>query len=127
MRPQTAFPAAQIVGTGASLLTNTSSAVVGGIPKTASGDRPAFIRVACFSLGAGGTVSAVHFRLAPTASTATCTTSDTIVFSGEGLWMNTLGMNGFAALGVLGNVRVQVTPTEEGVIQSSGQGLAGTG
>lgn len=121
MQPRTGFPQVQIVATGAGALTNTSSAVVGGVPLTIGGGKPAFIRVSCFNLTAAGAVAAAHFRLAATATSATCTTGDSIVYSGESAYFNTLGNGAWAALGVIGNVRIQISPLEEGVILPTGQ------
>lgn len=121
MQPKVGFPASQIVGAGASALTNTSSAVVGNVPTTIGGAKPAFIRVTAFNLTPAGALAAVHFRLAATATSATCATSDSIVYSGESLFLNTLGNGAWAALGVIGNVRVQISPLEEGVILPTGQ------
>lgn len=127
MSPRVGFPASQIVSPGASVLTNTSSSVVAALPTAQGGARPAYVRVSCFQLGTAPTAAAAHVRLSPTATSATATTSDTICYSSESLWLNTVGMNAIAALGVTGNVRVQISPIEEGVIISSGQPTAGLG
>lgn len=121
INPKTSFPAAQIAGVGASAITNTSSSVAIALPTTIGGARAAYVRVACFQVSATPNTAAVHVRLAPTATSATATTGDTIVYSTESLWLPTLGMNAIGALGVTGNVRVQISPLEEGAIISSSQ------
>lgn len=125
--PKTSFPAGQIVAVGSSALTNTASPTTIAVPPTQNGQRPTYVFVSCFQLGSAPTVAAAHVRFSPTATAATCTTGDTIVSSSQGLWMNTLGMNALSALGVTGNVRVQVSPMEEGVVVSSGQPTSGLG
>lgn len=128
INPKTSFPAAQLVSVGASALTNTAASVAIGLPVTASGQRASYVRVAVFSLSqvAQAAPSAAHIRLAPTATAATATTADTICYGTESLWLNTLGMNAIGALGIVGNVRIQVTAIEEGAIgptvQASGLG-----
>lgn len=125
--PKTSFPAFTVAAVGASALTNTASSVAVAIPTTQNGQRPAYVMVSCFQLAATPNLVGVHVRLAPTASSATATTGDTIVTSQQGVWLNTVGMNALAALGITGNVRVQVAPLEEHVIVSSGQPTAGLG
>jgi hypothetical protein len=129
INPKTSFPSAQLVAHGNSVLTNTAASVVVEIPTTTGGQRPSYARVACYSLtgGANAPPAAVHIFAAPAATNATATTGDTILYSTESLWLNTLGMHALGAIGVVGNVRVQVTPLEEGAIGPSVQGLSGTG
>ena len=129
INPKTSFPSAQFAGHGAGALTNTAASVAIGLPVTIGGQKPTYVRVSCFSLtgGANAPVAAAHVFLAPTASSATATTGDTICYGTESLWLNTLGMNAIGALGVVGNVRVQISPLEEGVMTPPSVGTAGLG
>lgn len=116
MTPKTSYPAGQIAAVGASIVMNSSSSVVMGLPSTIGGGKPAYVRVSVTSVAASANVAFGFVRLSPTATSATATTADTVVTANESLWLATLGMSAIAALGGPLLARVQVSPLEEGVI-----------
>ena len=112
MRPVVNYPAAQIVTTGASGPLNSSVTTVVSIPITSSKGKPSFVRVA---LSAG----AAYVKGAPTATSATATTGDTIVTSSEALWLNCVGLGAIGGLQIgATNAIMQVSPLEEGALSA---------
>lgn len=121
VNPRTSYPAFTVAAHGSTVLTNTSASVAVAMPTTQNGQRPMYVFVSAFQLGNSPTVAAAHIFFSPTATSATATTGDTIVTSQQGIWFNTLGMNAMGALGITGNVRVQVSPLEDAVVVPSTQ------
>lgn len=100
---------AQITTKGTSAPLDTGSTVVLMLPRTAGGFKPQYVRISAAA-------NPAYVRLGITASTATVTTGDSIVTSGEALWLNTLGMDAIAVRAISVPGIIQISPLEDGVI-----------
>ena len=121
MQPKVNYPAAQIIASASSALLSTGASSVITVPRTAGGQKPAFIRIAV-SQG-----SAYAQLVANTSVSAT--TSGSVVNASEALWLNTLGLGFVAFLQVNpGGVAVaSVGVCEEGAIGGSQSATSGLG
>lgn len=113
INPRTSYPAAEIQRAAATPLLSTGAATQIAIPRTASGDKPAYIRVA-ISSGAAFVRVGVFLDTSTTA-----VTSDSIVTSSEALWLNTFGGSAVSIIQVNpGGVAIaSVSACEEGAVR----------
>jgi len=110
MSMRTIIDAYSTAARGHSVALNSSNSTVCTIPRTSSGQKPAFVRVKL-------TAGSAHVFPGATATSATATTGDTVLTADESFILVCAGFNavGGRQIGST-DATLQLTPLEEGAV-----------